>query len=237
MQQLTDDWHIEYQASNRADGLILLGYGDYMTYREKLDALDRANTRFIIWGPTINEQPGHSIGCDNVDGGFQAASHLLDAGRRKIAFLGNTTRRCPELAARYQGYRTALTHNGIEADASLKIDANSLTGLGYRGIEELLHNGREFDAVFAVTDAIAIDAIRALQENGYDVPGDVAVVGFDDIPLAAHVTPSLTTVRQDIRQASEGLVRSIVGLIEGEPVESTLMAPALVIRESCGARG
>ena len=237
MQQLTDDWHIEYQASNRADGLILLGYGDYMTYREKLDALDRANTRFIIWGPTINEQPGHSIGCDNVDGGFQAANHLLDVGRRKIAFVGNTTRRCPELAARYQGYRRALADRGIEADAALKVDADDLTGLGYRGIEALLQSGHDFDAVFAVTDAIAIDVIRALQENGYDVPGDVAVIGFDDIPLAAHVTPALTTVRQDIRQASEGLVDSIVGLIEGEPVESTLMAPRLIVRESCGASG
>ena len=236
MQQLTDDWHIEYQASYRADGLILLGYGDYTTYREKLQALDRANTRFIIWGPNINEQPGHSIGCDNVNGGFQAARHLLETGRRRIAFIGNTTRRFPELAARYEGYRRALADFGLEASATLRIDEDDLRDLGHRGIEELLVRGQEFDAVFAVTDAIAIDAIHALQENGYDVPGEVAVVGFDDIPLAAHVTPALTTVRQDIRQASEGLVKSIVGLIEGEPVESSLMEPSLIVRESCGAK-
>ncbi len=236
MQQLTDDWHIEYQASNRADGLILLGYGDYVTYREKLQELARANTRFIIWGPTINEQPGHSIGCDNVKGGYTATAHLIDAGHRRIAFLGNTTPRCPELAARYEGYRMALVENRLAADSALKIDSNNLTRLGYRGIEKLLEKGCQFDAVFAVTDAIAIDAMRALQDNGYDVPTDVAVVGFDDIPLAAHVTPALTTVRQDIRQASEGLVASIVGLIEGKPVESTLMAPGLVVRESCGAK-
>ncbi len=237
MQQLTDDWHIEYQASHRADGLILLGYGDYMTYREKLRALDRANTRFIIWGPTINEQPGHSIGCDNVAGGLQATKHLLETGRRKIAFLGNTTRRFPELAARYEGYRLALADFGLEAKAALRVDAENLSNLGYLGIEKLLERGQKFDAVFAVTDAIAIDAIHALQQNGYDVPGDVAVVGFDDIPLAAHVTPALTTVRQDISQASEGLVKSIVGLIEGEPVESSLMAPRLIVRQSCGASG
>ncbi len=237
MQQLTDDWHIEYQASHRADGLILLGYGDYMTYREKLRALDRANTRFIIWGPTINEQPGHSIGCDNVAGGLQATKHLLETGRRKIAFLGNTTRRFPELAARYEGYRLALADFGLEAKAALRVDAENLRNLGFLGIEKLLERGQKFDAVFAVTDAIAIDAIHALQQNGYDVPGDVAVVGFDDIPLAAHVTPALTTVRQDIRQASEGLVKSIVGLIEGEPIESSLMAPRLIVRQSCGASG
>lgn len=236
MQQLTDDWHIEYQASHRADGLILLGYGDYMTYREKLQALAEANTRFTIWGPTINEQPGHSIGCDNVAGGLLATRHLLGTGRRSIAFVGNTTRRFPELAARYQGYRLALDDFGLEARPELRVDDNNLRDLGRRGIEQLLANGQEFDAVFAVTDAIAIDAIHALQENGYDVPADVAVVGFDDIPLAAHVTPTLTTVRQDIREASEALVKGIVGLIEGDPVESSLMEPSLVVRESCGAK-
>ena len=235
MQQLTDDWHIEYQASHRADGLILLGYGDYVTYREKLAALADANTRFTIWGPTINEQPGHSIGCDNVNGGYQATRHLLTHNRQRIAFLGYTSRRCPELAARFEGYCRAYEEIGAMPDAALKVDCDNRDIHGYRAIESLLAEGREFDAVFAVTDAIAIGAMRALQENGFAVPDDIAVVGFDDMPLAAHVTPALTTVRQDIRLAAEGLVTSIVGLIEGKPVQSTLMAPRLIVRDSCGA--
>ena len=235
LQQLSDDWHIEYQASNRADGLILLGYGDYTSYREKLAALADANTRFMIWGPTINEQPGHSIGCDNVDGGYQAARHLLQTGHRRIAFLGSTSQRSPELAGRYDGYCKALREAGIEPDDGLKVDAYSSDGEGYSAVRELLDRDAEFDALFAVTDVIAIDAMHALEDNGLSVPGDVAVVGFDDILLAAHVSPPLTTVRQDIRQAAEGLVRGIVGLIEGEPVESSLMAPQLVVRASCGA--
>lgn len=234
LQQLHDDWHIEYQASHRADGLILLGYGDYLTYREKLTALAAANTRFMIWGPVIEDQPAHFIGCDNANGGFQATKHLLDIGRRRIAFLGNTTQRCPELAARHDGYCKALAAFGMAPDSALKVDANNLEELGSDAIRKLLASGERFDAVFAVTDVIAIGAIKALQEAGLDVPGDVSVVGFDDLPLAAHVTPALTTVRQDIRQAADGLVAGIVGLIEGEPVESTLMAPALIIRESCG---
>ena len=235
MQQLTDDWHIEYQASHRADGLILLGYGDYVNYREKLAALADANTRFTIWGPTVNEQPGHSIGCDNVNGGYQATRHLLDRNRRRIAFLGNTSRRCPEFAARFEGYCSAFDEFGAAPDPALKADCDNREVHGYRAIGALLAEGQEFDAVFAVTDVIAIGAMRALQDNGFAVPNDVAVVGFDDMPLAAHVTPALTTVRQDIRQAAEGLVASIVGLIEGKPVESTLMAPRLIVRNSCGA--
>ena len=84
LQQLTYDWHIEYQASHRADGLILLGYGDYAEYREKLAALAAANTRFIIWGPIVKDQPGNSFGCDNESGGYQATRHLIDVGRKCI---------------------------------------------------------------------------------------------------------------------------------------------------------
>ena len=234
LQQLSDDWHIEYQASRRADGLILLGYGNYQDYREKLGALAAANTRFIIFGPMLGGQSGHSIGCDNVSGGYQATKHLLDLGRRRIAFIG-TTERSPEHSARYEGYLKALREAGIEPDERLKVDAVSSDGQGYRAVLDLLDRERPFDAVFAVTDVIAIDAMRALEDNGFDIPGRIPVVGFDDIPLAAHVTPALTTVRQDIRQAAEGLVQGIVGLIEGEPVESSLMEPHLVVRASCGA--
>ncbi len=236
MQQLSDDWHIEYQASHRADGLILLGYGDFVTYRLKLAALARANTPFMIWGPTINDQPGHSIGCDNINGGCQATTHLIELGRRKIAFIGTTSKRAPELAARYDGYVTAHHDAGVSINERLKVGAWSSAGEGYRAVEELLQRGERFDAIFAVTDVLAIDAMRALKDNGYAVPDDIAVVGFDDIPHAKHVTPALTTVRQDIKIAAEGLVDGIVGLIKGEPVESSLMAPQLVVRGSCGAR-
>ena len=236
LQQLHDDWHIEYQASHRADGLILLGYGDYRTYKEKLAALAAANTRFVIFGPIIEDQPGNSIGCDNTDGGHQATRHLLEIGRRRIAFLGNTTRRCPEYADRYRGYLEAHEAAGIAPVPSLKVDADNLEQLGIEAVYALLDSGESFDAIFAVTDVIAIGAIKALQERGLAVPDDVSVVGFDDVPLAAHVTPALTTVRQDIRLASETLVEAIVGLIEAEPVESTQMAPQLIVRDSCGGR-
>ncbi|MGB5492273.1 MAG: LacI family DNA-binding transcriptional regulator [Woeseiaceae bacterium] len=234
LQQLTDDWHIEYQASNRADGLILLGYGNYLTYREKLTALAEANTRFMIWGPTIKNQPGHCFGCDNEIGGYKATKHLLDLGRRKIAFLGITSRRCPEFADRYQGYCRAHLDAGMTPTDDLRVNANNHESHGYQAIEDLLAQGHEFDAVFTATDIMAIGAMRALQAHGVDVPRDVAVVGFDDFPLAAHVTPALTTVRQDMREAGEGLVAGIVGLIEGHPVESSSMLPDLIIRDSCG---
>jgi len=235
LQQLSDDWHIEYQASHRADGLILLGYGDYLEYREKLAALARANTRFMIWGPLVKDQPGHSFGCDNEHGGYQATRHLTDLGRRNIAFLGSVSRRSPEHDDRYTGYLRALREADIESNDRLKFAADNSEHQGYRAARELMDSGEDFDAIFAGTDLIAIGAMRALRDAGVRIPDDVSVVGFDDMPLAAYVTPSLTTVQQNAETGAKGLVDGIVGLIEGHPVESTLMAPKLVIRASCGA--
>lgn len=234
LQQLTDDWHIEYQASHRAGGLILLGYGDYRDYRPKLRALADAHTRFIIWGPIVDDQPGHSFGCDNESGGYQATKHLLDIGRRHIAILGKTSSGSPELAARYRGYVRAINEAGLEPNPKLLIRAEHSEDAGKNAAAQLIAGDQPFDAIFAVTDLIAIGAMHGLQEAGVRIPEDVSVVGFDDSPLAAYVTPQLSTVRQNTRLAAEGLVRGIVGLIEGKPVESRLMEPGLIVRESCG---
>ena len=236
LQQLHDDWHVEYQASHRADGLILLGYGDYVEYREKLAALADANTRFMIWGPIIKDQPGHSFGCDNDDGGYQATRHLLDLGHERIAFIGSTSRRSPEMAARHAGYLRALTESGVEQNEKLLFAATNSQNLGYQAAQQLLASGETFDAIFAVTDLVAIGAIRALQEAGLSIPDDVSIVGFDDMPLASYVSPALTTVQQNAQIGAEGLVQGIVGLIEGKPVESTLMAPKLIVRDSTRKR-
>jgi DNA-binding LacI/PurR family transcriptional regulator len=236
LQQLTDDWHVEYQASHRADGLILLGYGDYVSYREKLDALAAANTRFIIYGPIVRDQPGHSLGCDNETGGHMATSHLLRLGRKQIVILGDTSQRHPEFESRYVGYAKALRDAGLLPDPDLSVYAQNTEELSYAAMRQLISSGQTLDAVFAVTDVLAIGAMRALADAGLRVPGDVSVVGFDDLPSAAYVTPALTTVQQNIREAGEGIVRAIAGLIEGKPVESIQMEPKLIVRDSCGAK-
>jgi DNA-binding LacI/PurR family transcriptional regulator len=234
MQQLTDDWHIEYQASHRADGLILLGYGDYVSYREKLDALAAANTRFIIYGAFAADQPGLSLGCDNVKGGRMATEHLVGLGSRRIAILGDTSQRHPEFASRHDGYVAALENAGIGFDPALKVFADNTEEDAYKAVRAFLDGGVEVDGLFAVTDVLAIGALHALADANRKVPQDVRVVGFDDLPRAAHVNPPLTTIQQNIREAGEGLVRTIVGLIEGKDVESTQMEPKLIVRQSCG---
>ena len=234
-QQLTDDWHLEYEMSNRADGIILLGYGHYNTYRPKLDALAAANTRFILWGPIVEDQPGHWLCCDNLEGGRLATAHLLGLGRRNIAFVGHASAEiCPEHQLRLEGYRKAYEQAGMAADPELWIPCDSHECFGYEAAEELLKSGKNFDAVFAVTDAIALGVMKALAANGVRIPEDVAVVGFDDLPMADYVSPGLTTIRQDVNEAGRRLVQTLVNLIEDEPIESRQIEPRLIVRESCG---
>jgi DNA-binding LacI/PurR family transcriptional regulator len=235
-QQLSDDWHTDYELSNRADGMILLGYGDYRSYTERLRHLAETESRFVIWGPLIEDQPGHYLCCDNVLGARLATGHLLAAGRRHIAFAGGTSPGCPEFRLRHQGYVEALAGAGLEPDPRLQADSASVEADGYRAGERLLDSGAPFDAVFAASDLIAMGVIHALLDRGRAVPRDVAVVGFDDIPSAADFNPPLTTVRQDTRLAGELLVENLIRLIEGRPVESSLIAPQLIVRASCGAR-
>ncbi|MEM6818619.1 MAG: LacI family DNA-binding transcriptional regulator [Pseudomonadota bacterium] len=234
LQELAADWHIEYQASYKADGLILLGYGDYESYQSKLAALAETDTRFVIWGPIFDEQPGRSFGCDNETGGEIATRHLIDLGCRRIAFIGDTTHQNPELADRHRGYRNALKNAGLQCSEALIFSANNDEALGFDAMNSLLDSDATFDGVFAATDLLAIGAIRAMRARGVSVPDDVRIVGFDDIELAAYVTPPLTTVRQDIAIAGQELVRRLVLLIEGQHIDSTLMQPQLIVRESCG---
>src|SRR6188474_3915235 len=95
-QQMTSDFCQDYDDGRKADGIILLGYGDYEEYRPRLEKLVDQGTHFVRWGPVLEGQPGISVGCDNAQGGFDVTRHLLAQGRRKVAFLGTATTHSPE---------------------------------------------------------------------------------------------------------------------------------------------
>jgi DNA-binding LacI/PurR family transcriptional regulator len=234
-QQLSDDWHADYQDSHKADGLILLGYGDYLVARSKLDRLVEQGTHFVRWGAVVDGQPGISIGCDNVQGGRAITEHLLALGRRDIAFIGDTSPHFPEFSDRYRGYAQALDIAGMRLNPDLQIDAvDSTEMVGQRAMRQLLARGPRIDAVFAASDLLALGAMRALNEAGLSVPNDVAVVGFDDIPMASFANPPLTTVMQDTKRAGELLVETLLHEIKNEPATSVMLPARVVVRRSCG---
>ena len=234
-QQASNDWHADFEDSRKADGIILLGYGDYLDYTSRLDKLIEQDTHCVRWGPVLEGQPGISIGCDNLLAGRELTEHLLLQGHRNIAFLGHASNRYPEFFGRYRGYAAALQQAGIAVLPELQIDAITTEQAGFEAMSQLLESGALIDAVFGASDLIAVGAMRAIQASGRLVPDDIAVVGFDDIPMAGFVSPGLTTVLQDTKQAGELLVKTLIHQINNEPVHSHMLPAKLIIRRSCGA--
>lgn len=234
MQQFSPDWHAEFEESRKADGIILLGHGDFEPYRSKLDSLILSETHFVRWGHTGDGQWGTVVGSDNRQGGAAATRHLLAQGRRRIAFVGDCSDHYPELSDRYAGYCAALAEAGLEADPMLQVDANLTEQSGRDGVALLAARGVAFDAIFAASDLIAIGAMRGLEQSGRSVPGDVAVVGFDDISAASLTRPPLTTVQQDFIRAGEMLVEELIATIGGGPARSVALPTRLIVRQSCG---
>lgn len=228
------DWHAHYEDSHKADGIILLGYGDYVIHSGRLQPLIERGTHLVRWGPVLADGPGVSIGCDNRLGGQLATGHLLRLGRRKIAFLGDVAPSSPEMLERYDGYRSTLALAHVHADPQLQVGAVSTEASGYAAMQTLLERRVPFDAVFGGSDLIAIGAMAALASSGRRVPEDVAVVGFDGIPMGAFTRPALTSVAQDTQRAGALLVQTLIELISGQPTPCVTLPPRLIVRGSCG---
>lgn len=233
-QEMTSDWHVDYEDSHRADGMILLGYGDYESYRWRLDQLVSRGAHFVRWGSVRQGQPGLTIGSDNVAGGRMATEHLLARGRRRIAFLGDSTDHHPEDSDRYRGYVEALAAAGVTADPQLQVMALASEEDGARAASALVARDIPFDAVVAASDVVALAAMRVFAGAGLRVPEDIAVVGFDDIPAAAIAHPSLTTVVQDTGQAGRALVETLIARIRGDAAPGVVLPTHLVVRGSTG---
>lgn len=235
-QQLSSDWHVDYEDSRKADGIILLGYGDYTAYRPRLEKLVQQGTHFVRWGSPSAGQIGITVGSDNEQGGFDATEHLLQCGRRNIAFLGAAEEGFPEFLERYRGYCRALHAAGLKPDRQLRVDAHPSEESGREATEVLLRRGVTFDAIFAGSDVTAIGAMHTLQAIGRGIPHDVSIVGFDDIPAASLSSPPLTTIRQDARMAGEALVKTLIEAIEVGEAGNRLLPVQLVTRETTSRR-
>ncbi len=222
-------WPRRYLEAGRADGFILL---DAQCSRQQLQALRDAQAPFIVWGPPAPDGSYCSIGGDSLRGGRLATEHLLDTGRRKIAFLGGP-KRAVEVVDRRRGYEAALQAAGQPINPELIVHAEWWSEHAARELmSALLDRAPDIDAVFVNSDVMAIAAIEVISDRGLNVPGDIAIVGYDDVPLAAHVKPALTTIRQDAALAGRLLAEGAIQRVLTGAITSTSIPAELVVRGS-----
>ncbi len=226
------DLAADLQASGRAIGVILIGQ---WRHHDQLNELASRQVPIVVWGAQLPQQIYFFVGSDNVMGGLLATEHLIQIGRRHIAFFGDT--QLPEAGQRYEGYRRALSRHGIAPDPRLVLPTAFAEGSAARtAVETLLAQKTRFDAIFASSDLLAMRSIGTLRGNGLRVPDDVAVVGYDDIELAQHIHPSLTTICQPLVNGAEALVDALLRLIEGGHPQSQVLPTRLIVRDSTAKR-
>ena len=145
---------------------------------------------------------------------------------------------CLEVIHRYQGYLDALAAAGLPLDETLVVPGGFSGRSGYEAVKQLLARNAGVDAVFAISDVLALGAMEALREVGLRVPEDVALAGFDNIPQGAYVTPPLTTVSQNLAgRGVDLLVEKLIRQIEGNAVQSATIPHQLLVRRSSGVTG
>lgn len=214
--------------TSRATGVIFIGQS---SLHDAFNALATRDHRFVVWGAEFPDARYCAIGSDNVAGGRRATAHLARLQRQSILFLGDTE--APEAEQRYRGYRQALEKAGLPVRDELVIPAHFDVHSAEAATRSALDRGIVFDGVFAASDLIAIGAVRALTRAGLQVPGDVSVVGYDNIPASRLVTPRLTTIDQDANLAGRMLVSKLIDA-QGGIATSDRLETSLLIRESCG---
>jgi DNA-binding LacI/PurR family transcriptional regulator len=213
--------------SGKAVGLIIIGQ---WRHHDQLNQLAARHVPLVVWGAELPQQLYCSVGGDNVSGGEQATAHLLQAGRKRIAFLGDAA--LPEVWLRKEGYLRAHRMAGCAVDPMLEASIPFEADAARDAIERLCDSGASFDGVFACSDLLAIQMMQALRVRGRKVPVDVSVVGYDDMPLATYSDPPLTTVHQPVADAGVALVDAVLGMLNGVRAVPRTLAVNLVVRDS-----
>lgn len=217
-------------STSRADGVIFLGQS---MLHAAFNRLAEEESQFVVWGAQLPDQNYCSIGSDNIAGAARATGHLVRLGRRRIIFLGDTAD--PEPAQRYAGYLKALEREGLAPDPRLSMPAHFEVESAEAAVDALMRDGVSFDGIVAASDVIALGAIRALRRAGVSTPGDVSVVGFDNVRFARYATPTLSTVAQDTSLAGRLLVSKLLDAGSGRVRSRSERLPTdLIVRESCG---
>ena len=220
----------QYLASGHLDGAMLVS----LHGADPLPGfLAKQGFPVVVGGRPMRDTPVTFVDVDNVQGARQAVSHLVELGRRRIVIVSGPA----DMAVsqdRLAGYRAALADARIKHDPALELHGDFDQSAARVAVERFITNGGKLDAVFAASDAMALGTMSAIRHAGLRVPEDVAVVGYDDSPLALSSDPPLSSVRQPIEEMGREMARALLSQLgpSRQVPRSVVLATELVVRGS-----
>lgn len=221
---------VNMMARGLADGLLIVLPREPEAY---LQSLREREIPYVLIDQVGVDENDLAVISTNKQGGYDATKHLLDLGHQRVGII---TGWMDMVSARdrLEGYKEALGDNRIPIDETLIVEGDFDKLSGYEGAHNLLNLAEPPTAVFVCNDVMAQGAMEAIRERGLQIPGDVSIVGFDDIPLAAVLNPPLTTLRQPMEDLGRRATELLLALINNpdEEQNSILLSTELVVRES-----
>jgi DNA-binding LacI/PurR family transcriptional regulator len=223
----TVDGFIDLYQSRGADGFIVLGQGARDVLLQKVA---RKNIPMVVWGAVGNASSYCAVGSDNCLGGRLAGEHFLSHRRRHWLFIGSCQHE--EIRLRFEGLQVAA-----RASKDIEIDILSIESMAFSAVHDQANTylktcAHRPDAVFTFSDTAAMAVIGAFSKEGHLTPRDYSLVGYNDIPPAAHFTPSITTIVQQTGVAGALLVEKLMQALDGGRPRSAMLSTQLVARQT-----
>ncbi|MFH1368396.1 MAG: LacI family DNA-binding transcriptional regulator [Elusimicrobiota bacterium] len=196
-----------------------------------IDRLIKENILFVILGANHDYRDVSYIDVENEKGVYTATKHLITLGHERIAIIKGPSGRA-DAFERESGYRMALQDNNIPLHKELVMEGNYDEKSGFEAAVKLLSNKIRPTAIFACNDLMAMGAVKAIQQNGLSVPGDISIIGFDDIPASSKFSPQLTTIRQPLKEMGKLGAEFLINDYKDAGALKKRLPVLLMVRES-----
>ena len=217
----------------RVDGLVIMSpHID----AETLDEYLPRTLPVVLLNCYVESNGFDSLNIDNFRGAHQMVKHLLGHGHTRVAIIQGTEKNI-DAAERLRGYRFAMQENNGQLDPHLEIPGSFSEASGYDAVKHLLANASRPTAIFACNDSMAIGALSALRDHDILVPEEIALAGFDDVPIASYLTPTLTSVQVGIHDLGVRAIETVIHAVGNKNAhrkKEVLLQTKLSLRESCG---
>lgn len=224
----TNSTAYKFLLEKRVDGAVILAP---KINDAEISRVAKASLPIIVLDRRLDSDYIKYVLIDNLNGAYQAVSHLINRGYHKIVYLSG-----PEDSfdnqERFKGYQQALLENGFNLMPQRIVSGNFTEKEGYQVISGFLAQEERIDAIFSANDEMAIGAIQAIREMSFKIPDDIAIVGFDDIRLASYINPPLTTIRHPKYEMGRFATNMVFQVLHGSKAESVVLPTQLITRQS-----
>lgn len=223
---------IQFLLDLRCDAIII--YPRFLTIEAMDDIIEQHKQPIMVVNRRLRKHQSHCICCDHKGASFNATKYLIEQGHRDIAFITGSLD-SPTAIERLSGYKDALNQYDISLNDGLIIKGKWTPASGAAAVESLLGDNITFSAVLASNDDMAVGAIKTLSEAGIAVPGNVSVIGFDNIPTAPYLSPALSSVKDPVSDMMSAVIDRLIAMLDGGYLsKDNVFVSELRVRDSVG---